>query len=142
MFAIWQLFRLRRKTLYCLCRFSSCYKIILHLKAEINRKYRLVHTRPVMHTSPFVNSRSIFSRVKLVKGRYCIIPSSFEPGHQGRYLLRVYSSSDIDFRYYSSIKNPFDSRSCTLDVTNGELLFNLLCFDLGMKTSEIGMIVN
>ena len=47
-------------------------------------------------SGPFVLSRSVFSRVKLKRGRYIIIPSTFDPGRCGDFVLRMYGSSSLN----------------------------------------------
>lgn len=39
----------------------------------------------------FVNTREISGRYKLPVGRYCVVPSTFEPNQEGQFLLRIYS---------------------------------------------------
>jgi calpain len=41
--------------------------------------------------SQFVNMREVCGRHKLPPGDYCIIPCTFEPNQEARYLLRVFS---------------------------------------------------
>ncbi|XP_022086070.1 calpain-B-like isoform X2 [Acanthaster planci] len=42
----------------------------------------------------FINTREIMGRFKLPPGRYCIVPSTFEPNQDGDFLLRIYSLKD------------------------------------------------
>jgi len=42
-------------------------------------------------SSIYINSRSVFLRTELPEGRYVIIPTTFEPGHTGEFLLRVFT---------------------------------------------------
>jgi hypothetical protein len=46
----------------------------------LNRKFRMHDRLTKEHSGPFSNGRSVFARVPLTQGRYCIIPSTFEPG--------------------------------------------------------------
>lgn len=66
------------------------------LKTDINRKYRMHDRLDRVSSGPFVLSRSVFSRVKLTRGRYCIIPSTFDPGQVGNFVLRIYASNNIN----------------------------------------------
>ncbi|BFZ00227.1 hypothetical protein BsWGS_03266 [Bradybaena similaris] len=62
------------------------------IKTDLNRKYRMHDRMDRIHAGPFVQARSILSRLELKKGRYCLIPSTFDPGFEGQYLLRLYSN--------------------------------------------------
>ena len=39
----------------------------------------------------FVNMREVAARHKLPPGKYCVVPSTFEPGEEADFLLRIYS---------------------------------------------------
>lgn len=64
------------------------------LKVEENRLYR-VHVLPstVIASSVYRNSRSIFLRKTLTKGRYIVVICTFEPGLSGQFMYRIYSSN-------------------------------------------------
>ncbi|XP_074657458.1 calpain-5-like [Tubulanus polymorphus] len=63
------------------------------LKVELNREYRVHKLPEIVKSSSFKNSRSIFLRYKLTRGRYVIIPATFAPGETGKFLLRLYTGS-------------------------------------------------
>ncbi|KAJ7996655.1 hypothetical protein DPEC_G00239290 [Dallia pectoralis] len=69
-------------------------------KVELNRKYRLhdIITQTNVQTSTYINARTVFKRVKLPKARYVIIPSTFQPGSLGDFMLRVYAGEDSGCR--------------------------------------------
>ena len=46
--------------------------------------------------SNYINSRSVFKRLKLKRGSYLIIPTTFDPGFEGKLLLRLYCGKNID----------------------------------------------
>ncbi|XP_013401269.1 calpain-5 isoform X3 [Lingula anatina] len=68
------------------------------MKVEENRRYRVHRPQEIVKSSAFRNSRSIFLRHTLKKGRYVLLPCTFEPGKEGQFLLRMYTSSDNDAR--------------------------------------------
>lgn len=39
----------------------------------------------------YTNSREVSGRFKLAPGTYIIIPTTFEPNHEGDFLLRIYA---------------------------------------------------
>lgn len=41
--------------------------------------------------SVYINSRCVFLRKELKDGRYVIIPTTFDPGLQGEFLLRIFT---------------------------------------------------
>ncbi|XP_076130179.1 calpain-5-like [Alosa pseudoharengus] len=69
-------------------------------KVERNRKYRLhdLITQQNVKTSTYINARSIFMRITLPRGRYVVIPSTFQPGHLGDFMLRLYADVDSECR--------------------------------------------
>ncbi|TUP17201.1 Calpain-5 [Bagarius yarrelli] len=67
-------------------------------KVELNRKYRMhdIITQQHIGTSKYINARSVVMRKVLSKGRYVIIPTTFSPGTQGEFMLRVYTDQEAD----------------------------------------------
>ena len=49
--------------------------------------------------SQFIDMREVTGRHKLEPGSYCIVPSTFESGEEGDFLLRVYTEKPISSRY-------------------------------------------
>ena len=72
--------------------------IFLTIQTDVNRKFRMHDRLTKEHSGPFSNGRSVFARVPLTQGRYCIIPSTFEPGKIGKFVLRMYSTLDMELR--------------------------------------------
>ncbi|NXN82142.1 CAN5 protein, partial [Bombycilla garrulus] len=63
------------------------------LKVEDNRRYRL-HQLTVQEraaTSPYSNTRSVFLRRNLPRGRYVLVPTTYIPGVPTRFILRLYT---------------------------------------------------
>lgn len=61
------------------------------LQVEENREYRMHSLQHRAASSIYINSRSVFLRTDQRAGRYVIIPTTFEPGHTGEFLLRVFT---------------------------------------------------
>ncbi|XP_051512469.1 calpain-5-like [Myxocyprinus asiaticus] len=60
-------------------------------RVELNRTYRMHVIQKTVGSSVYINSRSVFVRKDLKEGRYVIIPTTFDPGLQGDFLLRVFT---------------------------------------------------
>ncbi len=68
------------------------------MRVEDNRKYRLHDLKQKVASTTYTNSRSIFLRQRLPNGRYVVIPSTFDPDLEGRFLLRVYTDENNSLR--------------------------------------------
>lgn len=66
----------------------------LHLiQVETNRQYRL-HTKIAgsdRGSSDYIRSRHVFFRTSLTPGRYLVLPTTFNPGEEADFLLRLFS---------------------------------------------------
>ncbi|KAM9728773.1 calpain-5 isoform 1-T1 [Menidia menidia] len=65
-------------------------------QVELNRKYRMHTAQQKVAGSIYINSRCVFLRKELKEGRYVIIPTTFDPGQQGDFLLRVFTDVPSD----------------------------------------------
>ncbi len=63
------------------CKNSSTTRVDEHYMRKNNSYARSDH---------FINMREVSKRLHLPPGRYCIIPSTFEPGKAGEFILRVF----------------------------------------------------
>ena len=67
----------------------------------MNRKYRMHDSKihDTIETPTFTNTRSVFSHHHDVKkGRYVIVPCTFDPNLEGDFHVRVYTSSSNHFQ--------------------------------------------
>ncbi|XP_016374016.1 calpain-5-like [Sinocyclocheilus rhinocerous] len=60
-------------------------------RVELNRTYRMHAIQKTVGSSIYINSRSVFLRKDLKEGRYVIVPTTFDPGLQGNFLLRIFT---------------------------------------------------
>ncbi|KAF7218223.1 calpain 5 [Nothobranchius furzeri] len=65
-------------------------------RVELNRSYRMHAPQQKVGGSIYINSRSVFLRTDLAEGRYVIIPTTFDPGLEGEFLLRVFTDVPSD----------------------------------------------
>lgn len=68
------------------------------MKVEENRRYRVHINGDLMFKSDYMISRSVFGSVELKKGRYVLIPTTKEPGQTGKFMVRLYTSSQASSR--------------------------------------------
>ncbi|KAK3094770.1 hypothetical protein FSP39_005995 [Pinctada imbricata] len=69
-------------------------------KVEDNRRYRVhdITRQEKVVSSVFRNSRSIFLKTQLKKGRYVVIVCTFDPNIEENYLFRAYTSDSNNFK--------------------------------------------
>nr|XP_014348911.1 PREDICTED: calpain-5 [Latimeria chalumnae] len=72
--------------IFCLCQ------------VEFNRKYRMHTMQQKVASSIYINSRCIFLRKTLKEGRYVVIPTTFDPGDLGEFLLRIFTDESSEFK--------------------------------------------
>uniref|UniRef100_A0A4W3GUB2 Peptidase C2 calpain domain-containing protein n=1 Tax=Callorhinchus milii TaxID=7868 RepID=A0A4W3GUB2_CALMI len=62
------------------------------------RDYRMHSLQQSVASTTYINAKCIFLRESLPTGRYVIIPTTFEPGVTGNFLLRLFTDSSSNFR--------------------------------------------
>lgn len=72
-------------------------------QVELNRKYRLheVLTQQPVATSTYINARAVFLRSSLPRGRYVLMPTTFDPLKLGDFMLRIFTDLDSDCRSFT-----------------------------------------
>ena len=50
-------------------------------------------------TVTYTNARSVFGRFSLRKGRYVVLPSTFDAGQEADFMMRIFTESDSRSRY-------------------------------------------
>ncbi|XP_051576338.1 calpain-5-like isoform X2 [Myxocyprinus asiaticus] len=68
------------------------------LRVEVNRVCRVQCLCEQAASSVYMDSRSVTLRVTLGPGRYVILPTTFQPGATGQFLLRFFSHSHVCLR--------------------------------------------
>ncbi|CAH1782218.1 unnamed protein product [Owenia fusiformis] len=82
-------------------------------KADLNREYRMHDVIEKVASCSYTDSRSVFQRCKLNTGRYLLVPSTFDPGFEGRFMLRMYSKKDPKVRELIEEEPPKKSGCCS-----------------------------
>ncbi|KAG9346542.1 hypothetical protein JZ751_006853 [Albula glossodonta] len=62
-------------------------------QVEQNRMYRMhkIITQKVEALTTYINTRTVFMRKTLPKGRYIIIPSTYKPDELGEFMIRIFT---------------------------------------------------
>ncbi|XP_071484579.1 calpain-5-like [Diadema antillarum] len=63
------------------------------MEVESNRKYRAHSIKQKAFMSTYINSRSVFAKQTLLRGRYIIVPTIFEAKIESPLMLRVFSDT-------------------------------------------------
>ena len=50
-----------------------------------------LYNKSTARSATFINSREITGRFSLPPGEYVVVPSTFNPGDQGEFILRLYA---------------------------------------------------
>lgn len=80
------------------------------MQMEVNRQFRVHVIKPKVCSSEYVRARGVFLECSLQRGRYCLLPTTFEPGQARRFLLRLF------------YRQPLDARELQKDVPSAKLL--------------------
>lgn len=80
------------------------------MQMEANRQFRVHALKAKVCSSEYVRSRGVFLECRLRRGRYCLLPTTFQPGHARRFVLRLLS------------RHPLDVRELQKDVPSAKLL--------------------
>lgn len=75
---------------------TICYLYLFQV--EENRTSRVQCFTEQAASSVYMDSRSITLRVTLEPGRYALLPTTFQPGVTGRFLLRLFSHKHVKLR--------------------------------------------
>ena len=46
--------------------------------------------------SIFINMREVVNRYEMKKGRYVIVPSTYDPNQAGKFMLRIFTEKSAD----------------------------------------------
>ncbi|EJW75536.1 hypothetical protein WUBG_13557 [Wuchereria bancrofti] len=71
----------------------SVYKVN-EIRGHLDRNFFALN-KSCARSSAFINLREVTGRFRLQPGSYIIVPSTFEPGREGEYMLRMYTNVSI-----------------------------------------------
>lgn len=76
---------------------TTYYFLIIKLKNADPKPLDLKFFKfnPTIARSPFINLRGVCCRHKLRKGQYCLVPSTYDPGEEGEFLIRMFSEKAV-----------------------------------------------
>ncbi|XP_067149007.1 calpain-8-like [Apteryx mantelli] len=91
----------------------SLYRIPPELEnntdVHLNRDF-FARNKPAARSDSYVNLREVSRRMKLPRGEYIIVPSTFEPDKNGEFCLRVFSEKQAKTRVIGDVvaANPYE----------------------------------
>uniref|UniRef100_A0A8C8AP71 Calpain 8 n=1 Tax=Otus sunia TaxID=257818 RepID=A0A8C8AP71_9STRI len=92
----------------------SLYQIPQELEnntdVHVNRAF-FARNKPAARSDPYVNLREVSRRMKLPRGEYLIVPSTFEPYKNGEFCLRVFSEKQAKTQCVSFLDG-FNINTC------------------------------
>jgi len=66
------------------------------MKVEENRKYRIHSMFEKAGDSIFINMREVVNRYQMKEGRYVVVPSTYDPHEQGKFMMRIFTEKSSD----------------------------------------------
>jgi len=81
--------------IYSICCVLIDFKTI---QVEENRRYRVHVIHESVGSVTYTNSRSVFQNFDFPEGRYVIVPTTFEPGQEGTFMLRIFTENNSHSR--------------------------------------------
>ncbi|KAL8181116.1 UNVERIFIED_CONTAM: hypothetical protein K2H54_047872 [Gekko kuhli] len=86
-------------------------------KVEDNRECRMhtMHIQEKVATSTYIDMRTVFLKVLLKRGRYVLIPTTFSPGVETEFMLRVFTDvpSKLRYRFFQGVWRHLLLLSCS-----------------------------
>ncbi|XP_010215580.1 PREDICTED: calpain-8 [Tinamus guttatus] len=127
----------------------SLYQIPLELEnntdIHLNRDF-FARNQPVARSGTYINLREVSSRMKLPRGEYLIVPSTFEPYKNGEFCLRVFSEKQAKTQVIGDVvaANPYEPHVDDKDIDDEfKTLFHKLSGeDCEVTANELQTILN
>ncbi|XP_005151931.2 calpain-8 [Melopsittacus undulatus] len=116
-----------------------------HTDIHMSRAF-FTRNQPVGRSDPYINLREVSSRMKLPRGEYLIVPSTFEPYKNGEFCLRVFSEKKAKTQVIGDVisAKPYEPRVDNKDTDDEfKALFQKLSGeDCEMTAIELKAILN
>ncbi|XP_062427562.1 calpain-8 [Rhea pennata] len=127
----------------------SLYKIPPELEnstdIHLNRDF-FARNKPAAQSGTYINLREVSSRMKLPRGEYLIVPSTFEPYKNGEFCLRVFSEKKAKTQVIGDVvaAKPYEPRVDNKDIDDEfkSLFHKLSGEDCEVTAAELQTILN
>uniref|UniRef100_A0A8C6JRF6 Uncharacterized protein n=1 Tax=Melopsittacus undulatus TaxID=13146 RepID=A0A8C6JRF6_MELUD len=110
-----------------------------HTDIHMSRAF-FTRNQPVGRSDPYINLREVSSRMKLPRGEYLIVPSTFEPYKNGEFCLRVFSEKKAKTQCYVF----FSVQDCEMTAIELKAILNqvLPCLNMTQTngTGTLGLV--
>ncbi|XP_052542655.1 calpain-8 isoform X3 [Tympanuchus pallidicinctus] len=112
---------------------------------HLNRAF-FTRNQPVARSETYINLREVSSRIRLPKGEYLIVPSTFEPYKNGEFCLRVFSEKKVKTQMIGDMvaAKPYEPHVDNKDIDDEfKILFQKLSGeDCEVTATELQTILN
>ncbi|XP_065598270.1 calpain-8-like isoform X2 [Cyrtonyx montezumae] len=123
----------------------SLYQLENNKDIHLNRAF-FTRNQPVARSETYINLREVSSRIKLPKGEYLIVPSTFEPYKNGEFCLRVFSEKKVKTRMNGDMvaAKPYEPHVDNKDIDDEfkSLFQKLSGEDCEVTATELQIILN
>ena len=80
----------------CMINYTIIFVQVKSSKEYLDRRFFQRHS--AVESSQYINSREVTGRYELKPGKYCVVPTTFEPNEVADFVLRIFSEGNTGMR--------------------------------------------